>query len=229
MHARGSASRCKCNERTNKCVCRSAILTQPGRGAQIMSENESSRTARARPHSRSAHRARSHDSAHENATPPGQIPDHPLISRNPPDLITTQEGLIELVEHLKASGQFAYDSEFIGELTYHPKLCLIQAASSKRVSLIDPLAALDLKPFWELICDPSVEKIVHAGAQDVEPVIRHLDRAPQNIVDTQISAGFAGMAYPVALGKLVMELTGAKLGKGLTFTHWDQRPLSSLQ
>jgi ribonuclease D len=26
-----------------------------------------------------------------------------------------------------------------------------------------------------------------------------------------------------------MELTGAKLGKGLTFTHWDQRPLSAHQ
>jgi ribonuclease D len=27
----------------------------------------------------------------------------------------------------------------------------------------------------------------------------------------------------------VMDLTGAKLGKGLTFTHWDQRPLSPSQ
>jgi ribonuclease D len=37
------------------------------------------------------------------------------------------------------------------------------------------------------------------------------------------------MPYPVALSKLVMELTGVKLGKGLTFTHWDQRPLSNIQ
>ena len=38
--------------------------------------------------------------------------------------------------------------------------------------------------------------------------------------------GFAALPYPVSLSKLVLELTGAKLGKGLTFTHWDQRPLS---
>src|SRR5204863_1978024 len=78
-------------------------------------------------------------------------------------------------------------------------------------------------------CDPSVEKIVHAGAQDVEPVIRNIGKEPANLFDTQIAAGLAQMAYPIALAKLVLELTGAKLGKGLTFTHWDQRPLSDMQ
>jgi ribonuclease D len=37
------------------------------------------------------------------------------------------------------------------------------------------------------------------------------------------------MAYPVALLKLVHEVVGIKIGKGLTFTHWDQRPLSAMQ
>jgi ribonuclease D len=49
------------------------------------------------------------------------------------------------------------------------------------------------------------------------------------VFDTQIAAGFVGMAYPVSLAKLVQEVVGAKLGKGLTFTHWDQRPLSAQQ
>ena len=134
-----------------------------------------------------------------------------------------------MVNHLRICGRFGYDSEFIGELTYFPKLCLIQVASPERVALIDPLAGLDLSPFWELVCDPSVEKIAHACQQDVEPVVRHLNRQPANIFDTQIAAGFIGLPYPVSLSKLVFELTGAKLGKGLTFTHWDQRPLSPMQ
>src|SRR6185295_5419736 len=46
---------------------------------------------------------------------------------------------------------------------------------------------------------------------------------------TQIACGFIGMAYPVALAKLVGEMIGAKLGKGATFTHWDQRPLTPMQ
>jgi ribonuclease D len=76
-----------------------------------------------------------------------------------------------------------------------------------------------------------VEKVVHAGQQDVEPVARILGggRGARNVVDTQVAAGFAGLAYPVALSKLVLEHFGVKLGKGLTFTHWDQRPLSAVQ
>ena len=33
----------------------------------------------------------------------------------------------------------------------------------------------------------------------------------------------------MSLSKLVREFVGARLGKGLTFTHWDQRPLSAQQ
>lgn len=146
-----------------------------------------------------------------------------------PILVHTSDALSRLIDRLRAAGSFAYDSEFIGELTYFPKLCLIQVASRDEVSLIDPLADLPLGPFWELLCNPAVEKIVHSGSQDIEPVIRHTGRSPANIFDTQVAAGFAAMPYPVSLSKLVMELTGARLGKGLTFSHWDKRPLSAMQ
>jgi ribonuclease D len=176
------------------------------------------------------HRARSHESAHaEDSAPETKIPQHPLIPHNTADLVTTQVGLDALIADLRAAGRFAYDSEFIGELTYRPKLCVIQVASSQRVSLIDPLTEINLSNFWELICDPSIQKIVHAGSQDVEPVVRHIGKEPANLFDTQIAAGFAGLSYPIALSRLVMEICGAKLGKGATFTHWDQRPLSAMQ
>lgn len=144
-------------------------------------------------------------------------------------MVSSNSELESLITNLRSAGSFAYDTEFIGELTYFPKLCLIQTASAQRVALIDPLANIDLHPFWELLCDASVEKIVHAGQQDIEPVIRHLGRAPANVFDTQISSGFVALPYPASLSKLVMELAGVKLGKGLTFTHWDQRPLSAVQ
>jgi ribonuclease D len=143
--------------------------------------------------------------------------------------VSTVAALSELIAHLRVAGSFAYDSEFIGELTYVPKLCLIQVSTRERVALIDPLVNLDLRTFWELIADPSLEKIVHAGEQDIEPVFRNIGRPAANVFDTQIACGFIGMAYPVSLGKLVQELTGTRLGKGLTFSHWDQRPLSAMQ
>jgi len=185
-------------------------------------------------YARSKHRSRSHEDAHADG--PAQRVDltkHPNVpaggAAGEAEMVTTDEQLGELIGHLRESGSFAYDSEFIGELTYVPKLCLIQVATTKRIALIDPLAKVELRPFWELLADESVEKVVHAGDQDVEPVVRHLGKPAANIFDTQIAAGFVGMAYPVALLKLVHELVGIKLGKGLTFTHWDQRPLSAMQ
>jgi ribonuclease D len=190
---------------------------------------------RRRRYSRADHRARSHENAHaEGADDAGVAdapprPHHPLVTNAPPSLVTTDEQLAGLIDHLRAAGSFAYDSEFIGELTYFPKLCLVQTATVERVALIDPLADLDLRPFWELIADRSVEKVVHAGQQDIEPVFRHIDRPAANVFDTQVSAGLAGLPYPLSLSKLVQEVAGARLGKGLTFSHWDQRPLSAMQ
>jgi ribonuclease D len=60
-------------------------------------------------------------------------------------------------------------------------------------------------------------------------VFRNVGRPCANVFDTQIATGFIGMAYPVALGKLAAELMGVRLGKALTFSHWDQRPLSPMQ
>jgi ribonuclease D len=181
--------------------------------------------------SRAGHRARSHSSAHADGAleSAADIEDHPLVPKGAAELVTDDAALAELIAHLRQTGRFAYDSEFIGELTYFPKLCLIQVASTTRIGLIDPLAKIDLTPFWELLADPAVEKIVHAGQQDIEPVNRNLGRPAKNFFDTQVAAGLAGLPYPLSLSKLVAATTGAKLGKGLTFTHWDQRPLSDIQ
>ena len=185
-------------------------------------------------HARAAHRARAHESAHADEEGNGELSDagrpaHALVPAGPAAVVTTDEQLDELIAHLRAAGSFAYDSEFIGEMTYFPQLCLIQAATAERVALVDPLAGVDLRPFWELIADGAVEKVVHAGEQDIEPVWRHIGREARNVFDTQIAAGFVALPYPLSLSKLVLELTGARLGKGLTFSHWDQRPLSAMQ
>ena len=170
-----------------------------------------------RPYTRTDHRSRSHDVAHgEEAADQERFPvlAHPLVPKGNASFISDEAELSRLIGRLRGVGSFAYDSEFIGELTYFPKLCLIQVASRDEVALIDPLEGLSLTPFWELLCDPAVEKIVHAGQQDIEPVVRNFGRAPANVFDTQISAGFAAMPYPVSLSKLVWELTGRGWGRG---------------
>ena len=70
---------------------------------------------------------------------PSHRVNHPLVPHGEPQMITSARALAELVEQLRGDGSFAYDSEFIGELTYYPRLCLVQAATPRGVWLIDPL------------------------------------------------------------------------------------------
>lgn len=183
------------------------------------------------PHSRSQdwrsrHRRKSHAEAQSEPFEPVCLPDHPLISSESPQWITESRELDDLVAHVREAGLCCYDTEFIGESYYFPRLCLVQIATSQRVAVIDAMAGLDLTCVWELLADPAVLKVVHAGYQDLEPVVRHLGRPAANIFDTQIAAGFVGLPYPLSLLRLVQTLLGVKLGKALTFTSWDERPLS---
>ena len=181
---------------------------------------------------RSPHRQRSHQQAHLNAAADQLQPvfEHPQIAPGDPLVISDPPALDDLIAALRAAGSFAYDSEFIGENSYYPKLCVIQVATTEQVALIDPLAEdIDLTPFWELLADPAVEKVVHAGQQDLEPVFRHTGQPPRNIFDTQIAAAFAGQYFPIAMGKLAQALIGVDLGAGLKFSQWDHRPLSRVQ
>lgn len=176
---------------------------------------------------RGKHRRRSHAEAQNEPFAPVRLPDHPLISAESPQWIDSDAGLVELLEHVRSVGLCCYDTEFIGESYYHPRLCLVQIATSQRVAVVDAMAGLDPTPVWELLADPSVKKVVHAGYQDLEPVVRHMGKAPANVFDTQVAAGFVGLPYPLSLLRLVHTLLGVKLGKGLTFTSWDERPLSA--
>ena len=184
-----------------------------------------------RDHPRHFRREESHQASHSPAEPPPQhsIAVHPLVSQTPPEMVQTAPQLAEMIAHLKAQGAFAFDSEFIGERSYEPLLCLVQAATTKKVFLIDPLCGLDLGDFWELLVSPTVEKIVHAGQQDFGPAVQRTGRTPANVMDVQIAAGMIGTDYPLSLSKLLLAFVGVSVGKGLTFSHWDNRPLSEAQ
>lgn len=207
-------------------------------GATRLREAHSEATSQRLRSVRSRYRESSHALAHDiedDTAARGAIPEHPLVPRGRANLITTSQELCALLEELRqprpeCNGQriFAYDSEFIGESTYRPRLCLLQVATPQHITFIDPLADIDLSPFWEIFGESGIRKIVHAGEQDLEPVVR-AGIEPANVIDTQVIAGFAALPYPTSLARLVEHAVGVRLGKGLTFTQWDQRPLSKKQ
>src|SRR5205823_2504826 len=77
------------------------------------------------------------------------------------EIITAAEELGPCCEYLAACPQIGFDTEFVGEETYHPRLCLIQVATPERLFLIDPLTVGPLDAFWKLIVDPKRVTVVH--------------------------------------------------------------------
>jgi ribonuclease D len=133
---------------------------------------------------------------------------------------------------------FGLDLEFQRERTYYPRLCLLQVAlpghandetaadGAERLAIVDPQAVRDLGAFWDLVADPGIEKILHAGRQDMEIAWGHGGVLPRNIVDTQIAAALIGAGDQPGYGTLVERFCGVRLSKTETVTDWSRRPLT---
>ena len=150
-------------------------------------------------------------------------------------LINHQETLNALCARWKSSRlPLAFDTEFISEKRYYAQLCLVQVGSEtqsgERIeALIDPFA-VDLAPLLELLADETIEKIVHAGGQDLQIFQQNYGCICRNVFDTQIAAAFLGYGHQAGLGDLVRRVVdGPQLSKKLQFTDWAARPLSDEQ
>jgi ribonuclease D len=144
--------------------------------------------------------------------------------------------LQELAEGARAAGRFALDTEFVGEGRYRTLLCLVALATPQtpgmpqRIELLDPLEEeLDAAPLAEVLADPAVQVVVHAGRQDVALVRRRFSSEVRNVFDTQIAAGFAGLSAQASYESLLAELLGVRIAKSASFTRWNTRPLTSEQ
>ncbi len=145
-------------------------------------------------------------------------------------MIETTAALEEACTKLAKSDFITIDTEFLRETTFWPQLCLIQMASPDLEVLIDPLAkGLDLKPFFELMGNPSVTKVFHAARQDIE-IIYHLGNlVPHPIFDTQVAAMVCGFGDSVSYDQLVSRTKNVHIDKSSRFTDWSRRPLSEKQ
>jgi ribonuclease D len=124
----------------------------------------------------------------------------------------------------------------VSEGRYRPLLCLVQVAVQPRgaggkadVAVLDPIEGFDHGPLAEVVADPEIEVVVHAGGQDVAILRRAWGIQPRNLFDTQIAAGFAGHSAQAGYGNLLSRVTGVRLSKSAGFTRWDRRPLTPEQ
>jgi len=143
----------------------------------------------------------------------------------------------ELARRAREAGRLGIDTEFMGEGRYRPELCLVQISlpgedpQLGEVTLLDPLDddPFDPAPLADVLADPEIEIVLHAGRQDVA-LLRRLWRCEiRNVFDTQVAAGFAGMRAQLSYEGLLREVVDVRLRKTASFTRWDRRPLSPEQ
>ena len=143
--------------------------------------------------------------------------------------ITANGELERFCAELARQPFIAIDTEFMRETTYWPRLCLIQAAGPDLAGVIDPLAeGLDLQPLLKLMADRSIQKVFHAGRQDVE-IFYNLGVIPQPLFDSQIAAMAAGFGEQIAYDAIVRQMLRIDIDKSSRFTDWSRRPLSQAQ
>jgi ribonuclease D len=135
----------------------------------------------------------------------------------------------ELADQARANRRLGLDTEFVSERRYRPLLCLVQIVVGDRIEILDPLADLDASPLAEVLADPSIEVVMHAGRQDVALLKRSWNTEVRNIFDTQVAAGFAGYGAQSGYDSLVRSLLGVSAQGAEGFSRWDRRPLTPEQ
>ncbi|MBI4515822.1 MAG: ribonuclease D [Deltaproteobacteria bacterium] len=137
--------------------------------------------------------------------------------------------LRELCKHLAESERLGVDTEFVGERTYLPQLELIQVATEQVCAVLDCRSLERLDPFLPLLFDKRIEKVFHAGQQDLELFFLLTQQVPAPLFDTQVAAAMVGYGAQPGYAPLVERLLGVTVEKTETLTDWTRRPLSAAQ
>ena len=136
-----------------------------------------------------------------------------------------------LAARAREEGRLGIDTEFMPEGRYRPLLCLVQLVVGGEIAVLDPLAGpeWDPQPLAEVLADPAIEIVLHAGRQDVALLRRMWGTDVTNVFDTQVAAGFAGFSAQAGYLGLLHDVLRIRLAKSASFTRWDHRPLTAEQ
>ncbi len=152
-----------------------------------------------------------------------------MITAKTYQYVTTPEALLQACATLQQAKVLCVDTEFHREKTYFPQFALLQVGSVDACFIIDPIQIKDLKPLWDIILDPNILKVFHAGRQDLEIILEHAGALPLPMFDTQIAAALLGYGQQVGFGNLVQRIVKKELAKGESFSDWLHRPLTQQQ
>lgn len=127
----------------------------------------------------------------------------------------------------------AVDTEFIrNNITYYPKLSLVQISYGEKSFIVDALAPeIDLSAIEKIMLNKEIIKVFHSCKQDMESLLTVFKDIPAPIFDTQIAAMFCNYYYDfIGYSKLIEQYMGITLDKlKAKNSDWLKRPLSEEQ
>src|SRR3989442_8103619 len=145
------------------------------------------------------------------------------------EYIRDEAGLLGLCERLRGHDRLAVDTEFMGEGSSRPRLGVIQVACGDMIAIIDYQKVPGLDPFFSLLDDARILKVLHAGRQDLEIFSVLSGSVPTPVFDTQVAAAMVGYGTQIGYAQLVKQVLKVPLEKSETFTNCAQPPLTPEQ
>ncbi|WP_437192121.1 ribonuclease D [Planctomicrobium sp. SH527] len=146
-------------------------------------------------------------------------------------LITRQNDFLDLCERIREAGAVAFDTEFVSESYYRPRLCLLQFGLPDGSCYgIDPFLTDDLTPWWDIMTDAETTVIVHGGREEIRFCQFATGKRPQKLVDVQIAEGLRSRGFPISHANLITRVLNTTIQHGKeTRTDWQHRPLTKQQ
>lgn len=142
--------------------------------------------------------------------------------------LTDSQALLSVLPQMAKATELALDLEFDRDrYAYGFTLCLIQVSDSVNTWIIDPMMSIDLQPFYRLLEDSSIRKVMHAPGEDLS-LLHQQGCFPRNIFDTERAARLLNVEL-FSLGNLLQQFLGVELDKSQQRTDWTRRPLKEAQ
>ena len=153
----------------------------------------------------------------------------PQTSTSPDEIpyVDRPTQVAQLAQRLATENVIAFDTEFLWEKSYSPRLALVQVADGERAWVVDPLALskAELQPLLDVLISDRTLKVAHAVDQDQMCLHHSYGIVAQPVLDTAVAAALTGMGDQVGLSTMLSKLLRIRVDKGYSRTNWMKRPL----
>lgn len=141
-------------------------------------------------------------------------------------LITHQNHLQQVINHLLQCKQIGLDTEANGFYAYYEKICLIQISDGSVNYIIDPLRVEDCTILRSVLECSGIEKVMHDAVNDVSGLYRDFGIYLENLFDTAVACKLLGRKRR-SLRSLIEDYTNMSISKKGQHYNWGARPLGA--